>query len=181
MMNKDDHELVLEVLRGSRSSFEILIERYQKKIYGMILQMTGDTETARDLTQEIFLKVYMNLPKFNFKYRFFSWLYRIMLNETINALKSKKHFLGLEKAQSIPQEEPAWIRESESNLKLRSAVKELRSDYRSLILLKYWYGLSYQEISETLHISVKKVKNRLFAARMAIRDKLYEKRYFEYD
>jgi RNA polymerase sigma-70 factor (ECF subfamily) len=56
MVTKDDNELVFEVQRGSRSSFEVLIERYQKKIYGMVLQMTNDSELAKDITQEVFLK-----------------------------------------------------------------------------------------------------------------------------
>ena len=92
MIPKDDNELVYEVLQGSRSSFEVLIERYQKKIYGMILQMTDDREMAKDLTQDVFIKAYTSLARFNFKYRFFSWLYRIALNETINRLKNRRHF-----------------------------------------------------------------------------------------
>lgn len=179
MMNKDDHELVFEVLRGNHSSFEILVERYQKKIYGMILQMTDDREAARDLTQEIFLKAYLNLSSFNFRYRFFSWIYRISLNETINFLKSRKRFQSLDKVQSVPTEEPDWNGGSVAQKKLRITLRDLRSDYRSLILLKYGFGLSYEEMAETLGISLKKVKNRLFYARMILRNKLHENNYFD--
>lgn len=180
MMTQDDHELIHEVLRGNHSSFGILVERYQQKIYGMILQMTDDHEAARDLTQEIFLKAYMNLSSFDFRYRFFSWIYRISLNETTNFQKSRKRFLPLEKALSVPME-MAGANESAAERKLRKALRNLRKDYRSLILLKYWFGLSYEEIAETLGISIKKVKNRLFYARQLLRDNLLAAKYFDHD
>ncbi len=181
MIPKDDNELVYEVLQGSKSSFEVLIERYQKKIYGMILQMTDDRELAKDLTQDVFIKAYTNLGKFNFKFRFFSWLYRIALNETMNQLKSRRHFESLDKAQGIPVEDNGQADALESNRRVKSALRELKSPFRSLILLKYYFGLSYEEISETLGISVKKVKDRLFNARLALRNKLDENNFFSHD
>lgn len=181
MILQDDHTLVLEALQGNHSSFGILVERYQKKIYGMILQMTDDHEDARDLTQEIFLKAYLNLSTFDFRYRFFSWIYRISLNETINFLNRRRRFQPLEKALSIPDEEPVPAAEPEAAKKLRETLRNLRKEYRSLILLKYWFGLSYEEIAETLGISTQKVKNRLFYARLRLRNKLLETNYFDHD
>ena len=180
MIAKDDNELVFEVLQGSRSSFEVLIERYQKKIFGMILQMTDDRELAKDLTQDVFIKAYTSLPGFNFKYRYFSWLYRIALNETLNGLKQRRHFESLDKAQNIP-DETSRQDSSESSLLLKQAIRELKSSYRSLILLKYYFGLSYEEISETLGFSVPKVKDRLFNARLALRNKLDNNSFFGND
>jgi len=179
MINQDDHTLVLETLQGNQPSFGILVERYEKKIYGMILQMTDDHEAARDLTQEIFLKAYLNLSSFNLKHRFFSWIYRISLNETINYLKRRKRFQPLESALSIPAVETDSIHESAAEKKIRETLRNLREDYRSLILLKYWFGLSYEEIAETLGISTKKVKNRLYYARLTFRDKLLATNYFQ--
>jgi len=72
----------------------------------MILQMTDDREMAKDLTQDVFIKAYTSLPRFNFKYRFFSWLYRIALNETINQLKTRRHFVSIDKAGELPDENP---------------------------------------------------------------------------
>ena len=181
MILKDDNELVYEVLQGSRSSFEILIERYQKKIFAMVLQMTDDREMAKDVTQDIFVKAYTKLPGFNFNYRFFSWLYRIALNETLNQLKSRRHFDSLDKALNITDGSTVQPEQEESNRKLKLAVKELKDPYRSLILLKYYFGLSYGEIAETMKISEKKVKDRLFNARLALREKLNSNRFFEND
>jgi len=181
MIAKDDNELVYEVLHGSRSSFEVLIERYQKKIYGMILQMTNDRELAKDLTQDVFVKVYTNLSGFSFKYRFYSWLYRIALNETLNGLKQRRHFESIDKAQNIPADVNAQPDSSESSILLKQAIRELKDPYRSLILLKYYFGLSYEEISETMGISPRKVKDRLFNARLELRNKLESNSFFGHD
>ena len=181
MIAKDDNELVYEVLHGSRSSFEILIERYQNKIYGMILQMTNDREIAKDLTQDVFIKAYTSLGKFNFKYRFFSWLYRIAINETINHLKSRRHFESLDKARDIAAENDARNGTTGENPRLKDALLGLKDSYRSVILLKYYFGLSYEEIAETMGLSTAKVKDRLFNARMTLRDKLIGTGFFGHD
>ena len=181
MIQKDDNELVFEVLQGSRSSFEILIERYQKKIYGMILQMTDDREMAKDLTQDVFVKAYLSLPKFNFKFRFFSWLYRIALNETLNGLKSRRRYESLDKAVNIAAEDTDSSGTSNESRHIKMALRDLKSSYRSLILLKYYFGLSYEEISETLGISLNKVKDRLFNARLSLRTALDDKKFFDHD
>jgi len=181
MIHKDDHELVREVLQGNLSSFGILVIRYQTRIYGMVLQMTADSDSAKDLTQEIFLKAYLNLARFDFRYRFFSWLYRISLNETINFLKYRKQYLGLDCVLTVPDKPDTEEAGLKAHKEFRKVLCNLRSDYRSLILLKYWFGLSYEEMAETLGISVKKVKNRLYYARLTFRDKLHASNYFEND
>ncbi len=181
MITKDDNELVYEALQGSKSSFEVLIERYQKKIYGMILQMTDDRETAKDLTQDVFIKAYTSLPGFNFKYRFFSWIYRISLNETINYIKGRRFHESLDKGYDIPLKDDDHAAASENSHRLKQALREIKSAHRSLILLKYYFGLSYEDISETMGISVAKVKDRLFTARLSLREKLNDTRFFDND
>jgi len=181
MVTKDDNELVFEALHGSKSSFEALIERYQKKIYGMILQMTGDSEMAKDLTQDVFVKVWVNLVKFNFKYRFFSWLYRIALNETMNSLKNLKRFESLDKAVNLAAGDTVQPDKGLETIRLNQAVRNLKTSQRSLILLKYYFGLSCLEIAEVMEISEKKVKDRLFNARLALRDALKDNRFFDHD
>lgn len=179
MIRKDDNELVYEVKLGSRSSFEELIERYQNKIFGMVLQMTNNRETAKDITQDVFVKAYTGLDRFDFRYRFFSWLYRIALNETLNHLKSDRKFESLEKVGEPAAEEEKGNENRERSQILRLSLRELKDAYRSVILLKYYFGLSYEEIAETEGISASKVKDRLFNARLALREKLIEKKYFE--
>ncbi len=179
MIGKDDNELVYEVIHGNISSFEILIERYQKTVFNMVLRMVNDEDTARDLTQDIFIKAFEKMGSFNFQYRFFSWIYRIACNETINYLKSKRRFEGLKVAEMKSDEENPGILSTEKSKKLRLSLRQLRADFRLLILLKYFFGLSYEEMSEILKISEKKVKARLFTAREQLRKMLIEKDFFE--
>jgi len=178
MIEKDDNELVYEVIHGSISSFEILIERYQKTVFNMVYRMVNERETALDLTQDIFIKVFEKMGSFNFNYRFFSWLYRIAANVTINHLKSQRRFESLAKAERMGLTDEPVPGQEERSSKLREGLKLLRADQRMLILLKYYFGLSYAEMAETLELPEKKVKDRLFTAREKLRDELLKNDFF---
>ncbi|MCK9219933.1 MAG: RNA polymerase sigma factor [Bacteroidales bacterium] len=179
MIVKDDNELVYEVIKGSISSFEVLIDRYQKTIFNMVLKMVGNVEVARDLTQDIFVKAFEKLGSFNFKYRFFSWIYRIAINETINWIKAKHPVENLKMVETIPAEEPDNLFQEQQSKRLHAGLRVLQGEYRMLLLLKYYCGLSYEEIAETTKIPVKKVKSRLFIAREQLHKILIEKGFFE--
>jgi RNA polymerase sigma-70 factor (ECF subfamily) len=178
---KDDNELVYEVIHGNISSFEVLIDRYQKTILNMMLRMVGDIETAKDLTQDVFVKAYEKMGGFDFRFRFFSWIYRITVNEAINWNKKKPITERLEKIDLINSGGSETIAaETKSNL-LHRELRKLDADYRVLVLLKYYCGLSYEEITEATRIPVKKVRSRLFIAREQLRKGLIENGFFEND
>jgi len=181
MIIKDDNELVYEVIHGNISSFEILIERYQKTIFNIVFRMVNDKETSRDLTQDIFIKTFEKIGSFNFSYRFFSWIYRIATNETINYLKSQRKFENLNKVEKFNIQGEKEVDKEERNKKLRIGLKQLRADYRLFLLLKYFFGLSYEEMAEVLKISEKKVKARLFFAREKLKEELLNTDFFNYD
>ena len=181
MITKDDNELVYEVIHGSISSFEILIERYQKTVFNIVFRMINDKETSRDLTQDIFIKVYEKMGSFNFNYRFFSWIYRIAVNETINYLKSQRKFEDLKKIEGFYMVGEPEAGKEERNKKLRTGLKKLRADYRLLLLLKYFFCLSYEEMAEVLEIPVNKVKARLFSAREKLKEELLNADFFDHD
>lgn len=181
MSEKDDNELVYEVIRGSISSFEVLIDRYQKTIFNMVLKMVGDVETAKDITQDVFVKVFEKMGSFNFKYRFFSWIYRIALNQTLNYLKSNPRKEELKKAEALPADENGEQRTERGSLLLHQGLRELPADYRVLLLLKYFCSMSYEEISETMEIPVKKVRSRLFMAREQLNKVMVAKGFFDND
>ena len=180
-MMKDDNELVYEVIHGSISSFEMLIERHQQTIFNIIFRMVGDFETARDLTQDVFVKAFEKMGEFNFKYRFFSWIYRMAINEAINYNKKRP------KNISLSGIDPNWAENSEAsdyellNRLLYQGLSNLADDYRILVLLKYYCGLSYEDITETTQIPVKKVRSRLFIAREQLRKGLIANGFFEND
>ncbi len=180
MSGKDDNELVYEVIHGSISSFEVLIDRYQNKIFNIMLRMVANRETAKDLTQDVFLKVFENLENFNFKYRFFSWIYRIAVNEAINYSRSRPRTVNLAEAAHLTEEMHSSRNQNESGM-LNQAIRNLVHEYRVLILLKYYCNLSYDEIAEVTNLSVKKVRSRLFMAREQIRNDLLAKGFFSND
>lgn len=179
MITKDDNDLVYEVIRGNVSSFEILVERYQKMIFNMVLRMVGDTETAKDLTQDVFVKTFEKMGSFNFKYRFFSWIYRIAVNETIDWIKQTPRMDGLEYAQNLHAEEDHSDGKERRIVMLDMALQKLSPDYRILLLLKYYNGLSYEEVAEVNGLSLEKVRSRLFIAREQLRKILLQKGFFE--
>ena len=179
MTAKDDNQLVSEVISGEVASFEELIERYQKKIYYMVLRMVCESETAKDLTQDIFVRVYEKLGTFKPEYRFFSWMYRITMNETITWSKRCPAFERLDRIEEpIADDRSSTLKERGSEL-LNQGLQSLEPDYRMLLVLKYYGGLSYDEVAAVTEISVEKVRSRLFIAREQLRKILIQKGFLE--
>jgi len=181
MIMKDDNELVYEVIHGSISSFEVLIDKYQQTIFNIILRMVGDFETARDLTQDVFVKAFEKMGGFNFKYRFFSWIYRMAINEAINYNRKKPKNISLTGIDPLLAENSEASDHESSNRLLHNGLLNLTDDYRVLVLLKYYCGFSYEEINEATRIPVKKVRSRLFIAREQLRKGLIANDFFEND
>jgi RNA polymerase sigma-70 factor, ECF subfamily len=181
MSSADDFDLVKDTLKGNISSFGILVDQYQKPVFNLILKMVYDEEQAKDLTQDVFLKVFEKLHRFDFRHKFFSWLYRIAINETLNFLKSRKQSDRLDGTFQIPLEALSGEAREVQRKKLHQSLRELRADQRSIILLKYFFGLSYDEIGEILEIPEKTVKARLFTAREKLRTVLVTSNFFDYD
>lgn len=180
MITKTDHELVREVMNGSLSSFEDLIERYQKTIFNLVAVLVGDQEDAKDITQDIFVKAFEKMDTFNFKYKFFSWLYRIAINESLTWKRRNPRMSSLHETEftSIPANQSE---SPETGEYLKAGLSILPHNYQTLLILKYLCDLSYEEIAEISKISVKKVRSRLFIAREKLRLVLIEKGYPEYE
>jgi RNA polymerase sigma-70 factor, ECF subfamily len=176
-MNEDDEEGLLErSLGGDGGAFGKLIDRYQRVLFNVSYRMVGNAEDARDIVQTVFLKAYQNLGTFNRRHRFFSWLYRIMINESLNHMNRSRRTEPLDEdmasAAMGPEEEAARSRLSDS---IQSALLELSPDYRQVIILRHFVQLSYQEMSGVLEIPEKTVKSRLHTARQLLGE-LFEKR-----
>jgi RNA polymerase sigma-70 factor, ECF subfamily len=179
MVSKEDNELVYEVIKGSISSFEVLIDRHQKTIFNLTLRMVGDVETAKDLTQDIFVKAFERMGSFNFKHKFFSWIYRIAVNESINWLNRNPKMDGLQAAEHLTDHDDISEQEERRSKLLYSGLQELPYEYRALLLLKYSNGLSYEKISEVNGISLKKVRSRLYMAREQLQKILVRNGFLE--
>jgi len=172
---------VTRVLAGHQDAFTTLVQRHNRAIYHYIYRMTGKTELAADLTQEVFLKVYTALSSFDPTYRFTTWLYRIASNRVIDHIRRRRMVLvPLEppagETRGAPREVAATQRDPQENLLDResardvaAAIGDLPAEYRELIILRHFQHRSYEEIAHIKDSPLGTVKNRLFRAREALR------------
>ena len=169
----DDRALVRQTLGGNRSAFGALVGRYQKPLFNTALRMTGNGEEAKDITQTAFVKAYEKLETFKSDYRFFSWLYRILINEALNCLRARDRYREITPVTPSPGPNPEEAYErSQTCDQVQKALLHLTVDYRTAILLRYYEDMSYQEMSYVLHIPEKTVKSRLYKARRKLADLL---------
>lgn len=171
-MDSTDEELVSLVQKGNASSFDILVERYQRKIYALILGMVHHQEDAWDLAQEVFLKAYQALKGFNRHSQFYTWLYRIAINHTIDFKRKKKGDpLGFSEEEITDRiadlSDPPDIRAMTNELKgkLHQALTMLPEDQRTVVVLREINELSYQEIAQIVQCSKGTVMSRLYYGR----------------
>jgi RNA polymerase sigma-70 factor, ECF subfamily len=174
MRELSDRDLVAQCLNGDNKAFDQLVLRYQLPMYRTALQIVQDESIARDVTQNGFIKSWEKLHTYNSKYRFYSWLYKIIINESLNKKRSfrKMDELSLtEKSDKTPYEQMV---QNEERQKLQMAINSLTEDQKMVIHLRHFEELSYQEISDVLDIEEKTVKSRLYSARMKLREILQD-------
>ena len=178
-----DDELVQQAKDGGRSSFDKLVIRYRKKVYAIAFGMTRNHSDADDVAQETFLRAYEALGTFKVGYAFRTWLFRIAVNLSINALKRKgrrvetplDEEVGLELATQASSDNPGLQTEQkELGKKIENAVQQLSPKLRSVFVLRTLQDLSYEEISRLLHISKGTVMSRLNRARENLKSMLKE-------
>lgn len=176
MNEPDDIKLMERCSKGDRQAFELLLVKYEKPVFNAAYRMLNSPDDARDVTQTVFLKVFEHLDQYDPKYRFFSWIYRITLNESINWLKKSNRLEALDgdtaDTRGGPEHEASNAQLSEG---MQAALMTISPEYRAIIVLKHLLGCSYQEIGEVLEIPEKKVKSRLFTARKLLQETLTER------
>jgi RNA polymerase sigma-70 factor, ECF subfamily len=135
-------------------------------LFNLAMRMTRNREDARDLTQSVFLKAYRGLKGFDPHRRFYSWLYRIMLNEGLNLLGTRREHEPVSEAlpdtAATPEDE---LSSAEVERMVQAALQKLNTEHRQVIVLRHFLQLSYEEIGDVLEIPAKTVKSRLFTAR----------------
>jgi RNA polymerase sigma-70 factor, ECF subfamily len=181
-----DGELIVSAVAGATDGFEELVRRYQRPITSYVYRMLGDHESALDVTQEVFIKVYNSLNKYSSDYKFSTWLYRIahnaaidhMRRNSINAMSIEaenpdgSYQIQIESRRPSPEqdhERREWRNE------IDAVVKCLPPAYRDLILLRHSRDLSYDEIADVTGLPLGTVKNRLFRAREMMRQIFVER------
>jgi len=167
---EDQEEALLgRCLEGDGGAFGELIDRYQRVLFNVSLRMVGNREDALDITQTVFLKAWQAMGTFDRRHKFFSWIYRIMMNETLNHLSKRKRTEPLDETLvsdgSGPDEDCSRQRLRDL---VQAALLELSPDYRQVIVLRHFAELSYEEMSGVLRIPEKTVKSRLHTARQLL-------------
>jgi RNA polymerase sigma-70 factor (ECF subfamily) len=161
----DDDQLVSRCLGGDNTAFEAVVQRYQRVLFTVALRMLGDYDEAVDATQNAFVKSYQKLTTFDRKHRFFSWIYRILLNECLNAQRDRRPREPLT-AELATVGSPAELFEAaERRRSVQSAILALPIESREVIILRHFTELSYEQIGDALGVEAKTVKSRLHTAR----------------
>jgi len=170
-MEKDpDAMLVRACLAGDSTAYEVLVHRYSGPLFNAAYRITQRREDAVDAAQSAFVKAYERLRTFDFSHRFFSWIYRIAINEALDTVGRRRREADLDDSVPVPTFDPvAEESEQERAQLLQRALMHLKPEQRAIIVLKHIRGLSYAEIAEILELSEKKVKSRLFEARERLR------------
>jgi len=181
-----DERLVELALDGDEEAFGILVRRYQRRLTAFLSQLVGDLELARELSQEAFVRAWSALARFDPKYRFSTWLFRIAHNLGIDQLRRRRlktvslyrtDAEGAEVEVVVPDTEKDPLGHLENHVlasELRQVIDELRPEYRELVLLRHFAGLSYQEIADFKEMPLGTVKNKLFRAHSVLRKALAE-------
>ena len=174
-----DEARVIEMARnGDSRAFETILERYEKPVFNAAYRILANYEDAADVTQAVFLKVHRKLGTYRAGHKFFSWIYRIAVNEAINYSRRRRRESPLNEAVAARQggggDHLARIARDEL---IQSALRELKIDYRVVVVMKYFLELSYKEIADIAGIPEKTVKSRLFTGRELLRQTLVQKGY----
>lgn len=178
----DDLTLVRRAQDGDTTAYDYLMRRYQERVYATVYHMTSNHEDANDLTQETFVKAYRALKSFKGDSSFYTWVYRIAVNKTINFLKQRKNKLhmSLNDLDFNAEHDPdlvALISDrtprrdvnlSELQEKLNAAMQKLSETHRLVVTLHDIQGLSHEEIGRIMNCNVGTVRSRLFYARQQL-------------
>ncbi len=181
-----EQELVEQAKRGDTSAFGELVNRYERNIYRLARHITQNEDDAEDVLQETFLKAFANLDQFQGHSKFYTWLVRIAVNESLMKLRRRKAdrsvslYEPVETGEdSMPREIAAWEENpeqkygrAEMNAILSRAIDSLSPGFRTVFLLRDVEGFSTEETASALKLSIPAVKSRLLRARLQLREKL---------
>ncbi len=181
-----DEELVAAILDGEAALYTDLVQRYQGRIVNYLNRFLRNVDESQELSQEVFLKVYRALDRFNPRYRFSTWLFRVAQNAAIDLLRKRRLKLvpmqrvgihGDTQEREFPSEERnpyQVLRNLERRDAIGAAIDGLKGEYRELIQLRHFAEMTYEEIAEFKGMPLGTVKNKLFRGRRMLKARLAE-------
>lgn len=180
-----DEALVSTILDGEPDLFAELVGRYQGRLVNYLYRLVGNLDEAHELAQEVFFKVYQALDRFDPRYRFSTWIFRVAQNAAIDQIRKRRlKMVSLNRPDDEEEEGREWelpsqerdaygdLRNRERGEAIRRAVEELPWEYRELIVLRHFGELSYDEIARTKEMPLGTVKNKLFRGRQMLKEQL---------
>ena len=183
---QEDHSLIAETLAGNQLSFQLLVERYQSRMFALVRHYAKNAVEVEDIVQDVFLKAYTRLDGFQQQSSFYTWLTRIAINTSLDFLKraGRSPIQGVEDPElALAQADGAGrgpkapapdarMEQQEIARITREVLDELPEIFRTVLVLREFEGCAYQDIADVLGISIGTVESRLFRARGRFRDKL---------
>jgi RNA polymerase sigma-70 factor (ECF subfamily) len=159
----EDRDLIAKARRGEVEAFNLLVSRWERRVFNYLLRLVSNREDALDLSQDVFLKAYQNLPKLDDVERFSAWLFRIAHNEAFSLLRKRRPEGAL---TNEPRSSEPGVRllPIELSLAVETALGRLNEDQREAVLLKVYQGFKFEEMAEILECPVSTVKSRLYTA-----------------
>lgn len=181
-----DEDLVAAVLAGDAERFGDLVDRYQGRLVNYLFRLLRNADDAHDLAQEVLVKVYQALDRYDPQYRFSTWLFRVAQNAAIDQIRRRRLKLVSLRQEVEEGEERDWdlpspdrgpygaMRNRERGDAIQQAIDGLPWEYRELILLRHFGELPYEEIARLKQMPLGTVKNKLFRGRQMLKDKLQD-------
>ena len=167
-LTQPDHGVLRKAQRGDERAFSLIVRAYEQPVYNYVLRLVGDRSLAEDLTQEVFLRVFQGLPRFSLRCKFTTWLFQVTKNRVLDELRAKERRpltpVTLDDAPHLEAlDQPAERVEAIDGL--WRAIDALPVDLKMALLLRDVVGLSYNEIADSLEITLATVKWRIYKAR----------------
>ncbi|MGI8992194.1 MAG: RNA polymerase sigma factor [Bryobacteraceae bacterium] len=167
----EDADLIRKTRKGDVEAYNLLISRWDKRVFNYVLRLVGSREDALDLSQDIFLKAYQNIRKLDDAARFAPWLFRIAHNEAYSLLRKRRPEVDSAEGEA-PEPEAARAFPIELSLAVSAALDRLNPDQREAVILKIYQGFKFEEMAEILAIPVSTVKSRLYTALELLKSEL---------
>jgi RNA polymerase sigma-70 factor (ECF subfamily) len=182
-VSADDHQLIAECLRGNRAAFEVLVRRYEDRLFNTVFRLVGNTEDAQDVVQESFINAYQSLHTFRRDSQFFTWLYRIAYNTAVSHKRKQKGTVsidasrngdsgaGIDPLDSSEYTKPGnALEKAEEESRIQKALNQLSPEHKVVLVYKEIDDMKYEEIAEILQVPVGTVRSRLHRARLELRE-----------
>ena len=174
-LEQPDPEVLRRAQRGDERAFAQILRAYETPIFNYVYRIVGDRALAEDLTQEVFVRVYQALPRFSLRCKFTTWLFQVTKNRVLDELRARERrphsVVAIEDAPRLEVVDPP-VERLETIEALWRAVRELNPDLKMALLLRDVTGLPYNEIADSLEITLATVKWRIFKAREEVQQAL---------